>query len=71
MGYVVQDVLHTNLIKLNVGGTKMSLEGLPGSFISILCGLAPPSLEDIFGVSWEVLEGDDPPEILQETRWRL
>jgi hypothetical protein len=71
MGYVVQDVLHTNLIEWNVGGTKMSLKGLPGSVASILCGLAPPCLEDIYGVAWEVLEGVDPPEILQATRWRL
>jgi hypothetical protein len=71
MGYVVQDVLHTNLIEWNLGGTKMSLEGLTGSVISILCGLAPPCLEDIFGVAWEVLEGVDHPEILQLTRWRL
>jgi hypothetical protein len=61
MGYVVQDVLHTNLIEWNLGETKMSLEGLPGCVVSILCGLAPPYLEDIFGVAWEVLEGVDPP----------
>jgi hypothetical protein len=49
----------------------MSLEGLPGSVASILCGLAPPCLEDIFGVAREVLEGEDPQEILQATRRRL
>jgi hypothetical protein len=46
----------------------MFLEGLPGSVVSILCGLAPPCLEDIFGVAREVLEGVDPPEFLQATR---
>jgi hypothetical protein len=71
MGCLVQDVLHTNLIEWNVGGMNMSLEGLPGSVVSILCRLARPCLEDIFGVAWEVLEGVDPPEILQVTRWRL
>jgi hypothetical protein len=71
MGYVDQDVFHTSLIEWNVGGTKMSLEGFPGFVLSIRCGLAPPCLEDIFGVAWEVLEGVDPPEILQATRWRL
>jgi hypothetical protein len=71
MGYVVQDVLHTKLMEWNVGGTKMSLEGLPGSVVSILCGLAPTCLKDIFGVAWEVLEGVDSPEILQATRWSL
>jgi hypothetical protein len=71
MGSVVQDVLLTSLIKWNVGRTKMSLEELPGSVISILCGLAPPCLGDIFGVAWEVQEGVDSPEILQATRWRL
>jgi hypothetical protein len=71
MGYIVQDVLHTNLIEWNFGGTKISLEGLPGSVVSILCGSAPPCLKDILGVAWVVLEGVDPPEILQATRWRL
>jgi hypothetical protein len=73
MEYVVQDVLHTNLIKWNVGGMKMFLEGLPGSVVSILCGLAQPCLEDISGVAREVLERVDPPEILQATRrlWRI
>jgi hypothetical protein len=71
MDCVVQDVLHTNLIKWNIGRTKMSLEGLPGSVISNICGLVPPCLEDIFSVAWEVLEGVDPPEILQAARWRL
>jgi hypothetical protein len=63
--------MYINLIEWNVSGTNMSLEGLPGSVVLILCGLAPPYLEDIFGVAWEVLEGVDPPEILQATRWRL
>jgi hypothetical protein len=60
MDYVDQDALHTNLIEWNFGGTKMSLEGLPGSVVSILCGMAPPCLEDIFGDAWEDPEGEDP-----------
>jgi hypothetical protein len=47
---------------------KISLEGLPGSIISILCGCVPPCLEDILGVAWEVLEEVEPPQILQATR---
>jgi hypothetical protein len=46
---------------------KIFLEGLPGSVVSILCGLAPLCLE-ISGVAREVLEGVDSPEILQATR---
>jgi hypothetical protein len=46
----------------------MFFKRLPGSVVSILCGLASPCLEEISGVAREVLEGVDPPEILQVTR---
>jgi hypothetical protein len=49
----------------------MSFEGLPGSFISILCGGVSPCLVEIYGVAREVLEGVESPQILQATRWRL
>jgi hypothetical protein len=45
----------------------MFLEGLPDSALSILCGLAPPCLEDISGVARQVLEG----VILQRSSRRL
>jgi hypothetical protein len=49
----------------------MCFEGLPGSFISILCGGALPCLVEISGVAMEVLEEVEPSEILQVTRWRM
>jgi hypothetical protein len=68
---VVHNVNHTNSIEKKVGGTKMSLKRLPGCFIAAFCGGAPPSLVEISGVGREVLEGVEPPEILQATKWRL
>jgi hypothetical protein len=68
MGYVGEDVPHTNFKERNFGGSKITLEGLPGSFVAVFCGGSPLCLEDINDIAWEVLEGVEPPQTLQATR---
>jgi hypothetical protein len=56
MSQVGEDVPHTNFMERNFGGSKVSLEGLPSSFVVDFCGGSPPCLEEILDVAWEVLE---------------